>query len=152
MEINKSQKRLLILLALVVSYFIYDIISDWDTYAGFYAGKETVSEQKTKVESAKTAAKMTVEKNRTYLAKWGRNPFYKKVELKRVTKSARKKRTLKLHLYAISIKDNNSVALINDRIVKIGDMISGYTLKKIYKKSVLLSNGAKTITLKLDTY
>ena len=152
MEINKSQKRLFILLGLVLVYFVYDIISDWETYSGFYTGNKAVSEQKAEVKSAKAAPEQKAEINRSYLAKWGRNPFYKKVEIKKVVQVTKKKRTIKLNLYAISIKDNNSVALINDRIVKIGDMIAGYTLKKINKKSVVLTDGAKAITLKLDTY
>jgi len=151
MEINKSQKRLFILLGLVLIYFVYDIISDWETYSGFYTGKKTVAEQKEEVKIEKVAPELAVEQNRTYLEKWGRNPFYKKVEVKKEARVTKKKRTIRLHLYAISIKDNNSVALINDRIVKIGDMIAGYTLKKINKKSVVLMDGAKALTLKLDT-
>lgn len=153
MEINKSQKRLFILLGLVLIYFVYDIISDWDTYAGFYTGKKTVTVQKAEEKKAENMPEEEVEQDRPYLAKWGRNPFYQKVQVKKAAVVTRKKkRSVRLNLYAISIKDNNSVALINDRIVKIGDMIGGYTLKKINKKSVLLTDGAKAITLKLDTY
>lgn len=152
MEINKSQKRMFILLGLVLIYFVYDIISDWETYSGFYTGKKTVTEQKAELKSVKATPEIEAEKDHSYLATWGRNPFYKKVEVRRTAKVTKRKRALKLNLYAISIKDNNSVALINDRIVKIGDMIAGYTLKKINKKSVVLTDGAKAITLKLDTY
>jgi len=37
-------------------------------------------------------------------------------------------------------------------MVKIGDMIEGYTLKKIEKKKIILSDGTRNITLTLDAY
>jgi hypothetical protein len=41
-------------------------------------------------------------------------------------------------------------AVINDTIVKVGDTIEGATVMKIEEKSVLLSLGNKTVTLKID--
>jgi len=152
MQITKSQKRLFILLGLVLVYAVYDISSNFDTYSGFYSDKKTEiqnNSQTAKIDSAKVIAEYT---RKQYLEKWGRNPFYKKVEKKRVARIVKKQRKAKLILYAISIKDNNSVALINDKMVKIGDMIEGYTLKKIEKKKIILSDGTRNITLTLDAY
>lgn len=152
MEITKSQKRMFIILGLVIMYFIYDIISDWDTYAGFYSGEKAVVKQTVNKNQIKTDQNLNKEQDKQYLEKWGRNPFYKKTEKKKAVRIFKKTKTINLRLHAVSMKDNNSVALINDKIVKIGDMISGYTLKKINKKQVILSDGQKTITLKLNTY
>ncbi len=152
MELTKSQKRLLIFLSLVLIYFVYDIITDWDTYAGFYGGKKkTVQTQKKKNKNLPEKASVKT-REQSYLAGWGRNPFYEKPTPKKVVSKKTKKKRINLHLYAVSMKDNNSVALINDRVVKIGDMISGFTLEKIEKKQVRLSDGKKTVVLKLDTY
>lgn len=152
MELTKSQKRLLILLGIVLIYFVYDVASNWDTYAGFYSGKKTSVQKKKNEQNKSKSAKKTEQGKQQYLEKWGRNPFYKKVERKKTAKKKVQKRKIKLFLYAISMKDNNSVALINDKVVKIGDMISGYTLQKIEKKQVTLSDGKNKIVLKLDTY
>ena len=152
MEITKSQKRLFIILGLVIIYFIYDIVSDWETYAGFYSGEKVAVQQVDNKSQIKAEQNLKKEQDKQYLEKWGRNPFYKKIEKKKAVRVVKKTKTVNFKLHAVSMKDNNSVALINDKIVKIGDMISGYTLKKINKKQVILSDGQKTITLKLDTY
>jgi len=152
MQITKSQKRLFILLGLVLIYAVYDVISNFDTYASLFSDKKqpvTVQDEKVKSDSAKVLVEV---ERKEYLNKWGRNPFYKKVEKKRVAKVVKHKRKVNLNLYAISMKDNNSVALINDKMVKIGDMIEGFTLQQIAKKKVTLSDGSRTITLTLDTY
>ncbi len=152
MELTKSQKRLLILLGFVLIYFVYDVVSNWDTYAGFYSGKKTVVRNKNNEKDKNKTAEQPEQNRQKYLEKWGRNPFYKKVERKKTVKRSVQKRKIKLFLYAVSMKDNNSVALINDKVVKIGDIISGYTLQKIEKKQVTLSDGKNKIVLKLDTY
>ena len=152
MEITKSQKRLLILLGLVLIYFVYDVATNWDTYAGFYSGKKTVVRKKDNGKDKNKTVQTEEQNKQKYLEKWGRNPFYKKVERKKTVKRSVQKRKIKLFLYAVSMKDNNSVALINDKVVKVGDMISGYTLQKIEKKQVVLSDGKNKLVLKLDTY
>ena len=152
MQITKSQKRLFILLGLVLVYAVYDIISNFDTYTGFYSepeAKVAVQDGAVKTDSAKILVEV---QRKEYLNKWGSNPFYKKVQKKRVAKIVKQAKKVNLVLYAISMKDNNSVALINDKMVKIGDMIEGFTLQQIAKKKVTLSDGSRTITLTLDTY
>ena len=142
MEINKSQKRLFIILGIVVAYGIWDFVSNMDTYANFYGGKaETLTaDQQQDQQTAELAIKKKY--SAEYLEKWGRDPFYKKVQ-KKVKKVVTRKPKIRLNLYAISEKENNSVALINDKIVKIGDMIGGYTLTRIGKKDVTLKDGSK---------
>jgi len=60
--------------------------------------------------------------------------------------------TPKLDLYAISYKGDQSAALINDNFLKVGDMVAGYKLQKIEKNQVTLSDGKRTIRLKLVNY
>ncbi len=152
MEITKSQKRLLILLGIVLAYAIFDFTSNMDTYLAVYAGKKVVAKTKEKASSADKPKQTSVKRQTAYLEKWGRDPFYKRVVQKKSKQVKRKKRAIHFILQAISMKDNNSIAIINDKIVKLGDIISGYTLKKIKKKRVVLSDGKKTLILKLATY
>ncbi len=152
MEITKSQKRLLILLGIVLAYAIFDFTSNMDTYLAVYGGKKVVTKAKAKSSSTSTSKQTSLKHQTTYLEKWGRDPFYKRVIPKKSKLIKKKRRTTHFVLQAISMKDNNSIAIINDKIVKIGDIISGYTLKKIDKKRVVLSDGKKTLVLKLATY
>jgi len=62
MQITKSQKRLFILLGLVLVYAVYDISSNFDTYSGFYSDKKTEiqnNSQTAKIDSAKVIAEYT---------------------------------------------------------------------------------------------
>jgi len=151
MEITKSQKRLLILLGIVLIYAAYDFISNKDTYMGFY-GKS----KKTVVAKKKNAQKAVKKENTalagtSYLEHWSHDPFYKKIKSQKKS-VAKKLRKINFHLFAVSIKANESVALINDKMVKEGDMISGYTVTNIGKKKVTLTKGKKTVVLNLVTY
>jgi mevalonate kinase len=152
MEITKSQKRLLILLGVVLLYAIYDFTSNMDTYLAVYSGKKVVTQTEEKTSSDAKPKQASVPHQTAYLEKWGRDPFYKRVVQKKSKQVKKKKRTTHFILQAISMKDNSSIAIINDKIVKLGDIISGYTLKKIEKKRVVLSDGNKTLVLKLATY
>lgn len=154
MQVTKSQKRLLIVLGIVVAYGIFDISTNLETYKKVYSGssKARTVKQKTAVDAAKTT---TTNSNMqaSYLAGWGRDPFYLKEKRgPAVNKKIRRKKTVNLRLLAISTKGNNSIALINDKIVKLGDIISGYRVLKISQTKVYLSDGKRKITLKLQTF
>jgi hypothetical protein len=45
---------------------------------------------------------------------------------------------------------NKPVALINEEVVKVGDSISGYSVKEIDKDKVILTGGVNITTLKLE--
>lgn len=150
MEITKSQKRLFIILGIVLAYAIYDFISNSDTYFKFYSGNK---KEKTALTSPKdSTVKIQKKTNLTYKEKWGEDPFYIAEVIK--LKKARKKREYrpKLQLYAISYKGDQSAALINDKFLKVGDLIEGFYLKRIEKNKVILSNGKKKIILTLVKY
>ncbi len=150
MEITKSQKRLLILLGLVLLFAIYDIIANKEDYLAVYFGKSSP-------EQAVAAPEQTSEKSQNkqerdqYLKNWGKNPF-KQADHKPQPKPQKKKpvrRKTTLTLRAISYQQKGSVALINDQVLKVGDVISGYRVQKIEPKQVILIKNGNTKVLTL---
>jgi len=149
-EITKSQKRLFILLGIIVLYGIYDIIANYDTYSSFYTSdKPKAAVTAAKKDTVKTAV---VQNEIEYTAGWGKDPFYKVIVQRTAKKKVKRNFAPKLQLYAISYKGAQSAALINDNFLKVGAMVSGFRLQKIEKNRVTLSDGKKTITLKLVNY
>lgn len=147
MEINKSQKRLLILLGAVLLFAIYDFISNYETYTGFYSGNTEAKKVK-KAEENQPAKNITRNIDRKFLNHWGRDPFF--VVEKRTVRAARKvSKKPDLILQAISYQGSNTVALINDNIVQVGEMVAGYRVLKIDKNKVTLKNDSETKVLTL---
>jgi len=146
-EITKSQKRLFIILGLVIIYGIYDIISNFDTYFSFYTGQkqEKVSSKNNNDKILKPKLKQS---SRDYIKTWGSDPFYIVVKSKKA-KRVPIKSAPKLHLLAIIYDEPNSIAMINDAMVKTGDMISGYRIVNIKQNSVTVTYGNKTTILTL---
>ncbi len=79
-------------------------------------------------------------------ANWGRCPFSGRVYAPPVASSSK---NIDLKLTGILWEENKASALINNSIFKEGDVIGSYTLFKIKKNSVILSDGDKEIELKL---
>lgn len=71
-----------------------------------------------------------------------KNPFYH--NRKRVAGRVKK---AKLYLMGILFRHNNAQALINDKVLGVGDLISGYQVKNISRESVILEKAGKNITL-----
>jgi len=148
-EINKSQKRLFIILGIVILYLVYDVISNFDSYTSFYGEKKSAPViTAVKKDSIVTAVK---EKEIDYLADWGKDPFYM-VITSGPKRNVKRNYKPKLQLYAISYKGDQSAALINDNFLKVGALVEGYRLQKIEKNQVTLSDGKNTIKLKLVNY
>ncbi len=145
-KLNKSQKRLLVVLLAVLAYAVYDIAGNWKSYTGFYTGKKTAAAEKTKTASGKETVKKTG--IRPYEQGWKSDPFYVKV-----AETAPRKKTVRremtLNLKAISYAGESSVAMINDRIMSVGDVIGGYKVLKIEPRRVILGKGAKSKVLAL---
>jgi len=157
LNITKSQKRLLIVLGIVLIYFIYDLISNMSTYKDIYLGSEDTTAAIDSVDTlSQQGRKNGAVQTKVYLEKWGQSPFYvfRAAPKKYIRKNGRRVKIKKnpLKLLAISLRENHSVALINDKIVKVGDIISGYQVKRIDKKTVYLSDGKKKIKLVLKPY
>jgi len=149
MQIEKRQKVLLIVLAVVVVFAIGDFVINSDDYSSFYG-----SDSKTAVEKSakpKTAAARVASARVTppSAKSWGRDPFddpsHKPAPRRIVKKAPRVSLTLK----AISYAGQASMAMINDQVLSVGDEIAGYRIVKIEQSRVLLSKGDENLTLKL---
>ncbi len=145
-NLTKSQKRLLILLVLVLAYAVFEISRNWDTYMGFYKGKRVSVQKHNKNSPANQPVKI---QKVEYTKGWNHDPFYVAVKAPPRKKVVRR-RTITFHLKAISFAGDNSIAMINSRILKVGDVINGYRLVSIQPKRVVLQKGTdkKILTLK----
>jgi hypothetical protein len=150
MEIDKRQKRMLIVLGVVLAYAVFELITNSEQYFGYYMGSD-----KAEVQAASTnqVAVQTQTPKRPgvneYDKDWGEDPFYIKVEKKR--RSGRKVRpTVRLNLSAISFGGGQPVAMINDEILSVNDVIAGYKVQAIEPKRVILVKGSDRRILTLQ--
>ncbi len=58
-------------------------------------------------------------------------------------------RVTSLKLRGVIVGGRNPTAIINDKFVRLGERIDGYTVLRIEKKEVVLKSGNRTINLKL---
>ena len=147
-ELTKTQKILFIVLGIVLAYAIFDFITHKDTYESFYSGKKestTAVVQNEKLQGQKEKDQLQT----SLFSQWGSDPFLRQAEIKSKKHSRKKRRKPNFKLKAISYRPDGSVALINDRIVKVGDIIFTYKIIKIDVKQVILWNGKHRIVLKL---
>jgi hypothetical protein len=49
----------------------------------------------------------------------------------------------------VIVGGNNSIAIINDKFVRVGERIDGYKVVRIEEKQVFLRSGNKTLKLEL---
>lgn len=59
------------------------------------------------------------------------------------------RKTTSLKLRGVIVGGNNSIAIINDKFVRIGERIDGYKVVRIEEKEVFLRSGNKTLKLEL---
>lgn len=150
-SLTKGQKRLLIVLALVLGYGAFDVIKNSDQYAGFYSGSNKSKKVK-QTNVVDVEAKVTQNKsvrNVKYLQSWGNDPFYNQKFVRRRVAPVRIQTAVQLNLKAISYNGENSVVMINDRILMVGDVIHGYQVKRIEQARVILTKGNETKILTL---
>ncbi len=148
MKVSKSQKRLFILLGVVVLYAAYDFISNKDDYEKMYAGKKKVVQSKP---SKNVQLKVTQETRQItdIDMDFKRDPFFRDDMIKKIVqyKKRSKPKTRPLKLQAITYSDDNSFVMINELILAEGEMVEGYIVEKIEKTRVRLSKGGKSIYL-----
>ena len=149
-SLTKGQKRLLIVLAVVLAYGIFDVIKNKDQYLGYYSGEK----KEKKVRQANIAnlnvpqmKKTSSRRNAEYLQTWEDDPFYNQRFVYRRVARVRTQAEVRLNLKAISYSGKNSVVMINDRIMMVGDSIEGYRINKILPNQVVLSKGSENKTL-----
>ncbi len=147
-QLTKSQKILFIILGVVLAYAVFDFVSHKDTYLNYYSGKNEDAEYQVQTVPSNTKAQRDPLQADLF-SKWGSDPFVRYEAVKVRKKRKRKKIRPHFQLKAVSYRANGSVALINDRIVKVGDVLSGYRVVKIEEKKVVLWNGKHRIVLKL---
>jgi hypothetical protein len=147
-SLTKGQKRLLVVLAIVVAYGIFDVISNKDSYFGYYGGnkKEKKIKPANVVDVNIPEIKKVSNRNAKYLRTWGDDPFYNQRFVRRKISHVPVQTKVQLNLKAISYGEN-SVVMINDRVLMVGDVIEGYQIKKIEPGRVLLSKGSENKTL-----
>lgn len=143
-SLTKGQKRLLVVLAIVLAYGIFDVIKNKDSYFGYYRGNK--KEKKIKPTNVVELNVPEIEKTSTlkakYLHTWGDDPFYNQRFVRRRVVTQQVETEVQLNLKAISYGEN-SVVMINDRVLMVGDVIQGYQVKKIEPTRVILSKGSE---------
>jgi hypothetical protein len=75
---------------------------------------------------------------------WSRDPFSGKIYFER------SKSNVRLELKGILWDEKGSRALIGNEIVQEGDKVGQYTILKINKNSIIISDGTKNTELELD--
>ncbi len=78
---------------------------------------------------------------------WGKDPFY---HARPAAPARAVPDRVKLHLLGILFREVNSQALINGRVVVEGDTLSGYRVERIERDHVKMSDGGKTVILRVE--
>lgn len=147
-SLSKGQKRLLIVLAVVLAYGIFDVIKNKDRYLGYYGGgKKDQKVKQANVANVPQMKKTSTRRNAKYLQIWKEDPFYNQRFVYRRVVRKQTPAEVQLNLKAISYSGKNSVVMINDRIMMVGDIIHGYRINKILPNQVVLSKGSENKTL-----
>jgi len=151
-SLAKGQKRLLVVMAVILAYGIFDVINNKDSYFSYYGGKKKGKKtaQTNVVNLNVPEIKKTSTRNAKYFQTWGDDPFYNQRFVRRRSAPVIAQTEVELNLKAISYNGENSVVMINDRVLMAGDVIDGYQVVKIEPTRVTLSkNGVnKTLTLR----
>lgn len=153
--LNKSQKRLFVVLALVASYAVYDLATGKPKQVKS-AVENTSSSETTKPEQASLtgASGQTSIPVNFPISEWRRDPFRKQKEitsqnLNKAIESLLVSKPGNLHLTAISKKGNKSYALINEQILTEGEALNGYRVVAIQANQVILRKNDFSFTLTL---
>lgn len=146
---NKNSRQ-----AIVYSVFVLVLI--WG-YFNFFGGEKTAEPSPDPVHQAAITPgpvspgfitdELTAEIIRDYHQKnWGNNPFYNRYKTKKEQVVEQKAR---LHLLGIIYREIDAQALINGRVVSVGDTLEGYRVADITRKEVILQKGERTVKLKV---
>lgn len=150
-SLTKGQKRLLVVLAVVLAYGAFDVLTNKDSYFGYYSGKKNDKKvaHPNVVDLNVPQIKKASNQNAKYLQEWGADPFHNQRFVRRRVAPAIINTEVQLNLKAISYNGKNSVVMINDRVLMAGDVIHGYQVVKIEPNRVTLSKGSENKTLTL---
>ena len=148
-KMEKRQRILLIALIIVIMGAAVDFTLNTDDYLRFYGSKkETVKKEVNAMTTPDTVNQKGKKLSQYNL--WGRDPFRDlSIKTERIYKIPQAEE-ISLNLSAISIADGGSVAMINSKIVTVGDDIEGYIVKKIEPKQVFLEKNGQTKIVQLQ--
>jgi hypothetical protein len=142
-RITKEQRYLFIVLTVVAGFAIIDFIKNKDKYISFYS--KNPKEQLEAILN-KPTIKIPQKEQPIYQKDWKDDPFYSRpIVLEKWQSTPSNHFTLK----AISYSQRNYMAIINNRILKVGDLIGGYRVLRIETNRVILGKGDKSEILKL---
>ncbi len=152
---SKSQKRLLIILAIIAAYAVYDRVTakprpvaPAKESAAAVTTEMTAPVRESGIQTAGAPPTIAV-------AGWRRDPFRKYPEAASanfIGKALQKillPRLVDLELTAVSHDGRQAYALINDQIVATGESIHGYRVVAIRSTEVVLKKDDFTFTLSL---
>ncbi len=89
--------------------------------------------------------KLNSDKEKRLAVGLSRNPFYRNAVAAVVVPFSSKEPVF--WFSAVSVKGASAIAVINGRVLKVGDSIEGYTVKEIGKGSAVLNKGRSSIRL-----
>jgi len=146
---DKTRKGLvfsILILALVWAYFNFS--GPKDKTKDRSSNRVNRSAMTTKAGPAIAVAKVISDSLcREYESKpWGKNPFYHWYEMPAGVGQIYSDE-VRLHLLGVLFREYQAHALINNRIVTVGDEIEGFRVSEISRDSVVLKNGETTVTL-----
>lgn len=147
MKFNKSQKRLLYILAIVVAYAGFDFYQNLDKYSKIYGVAKEISKSAENLTSINPVLLDSLSKNIEY-KQWGKNPFASRLIKSRST-AAKPKPDKSFNLTAILFEPGNSLAIINGKIVKEGEFISQAQVREIHKDYLKLIRNNKRFELRI---
>ncbi len=146
MKLTKSQKRLFIILGIVIAYAVFDFVSNIEQYNKVYLSE---TKPKTSLIIPTAIGKSTTIKavtNKHHFV-WKRDPFIRPGRKEPVKRERIARPEVRLKLNAITYAADNSFVMINDIILMEGETIAGYQVEQIYKDKVKLTKQGKTIYL-----
>jgi hypothetical protein len=145
---EKTRKKLvfgILILALIWAYF---------NFAG--PGKKSAPKPRTAAAIKPVRAGLQVSSETGFLPDsvyqsydnkaWGRNPFYSDYRIS-PTETPVLPAQIELHLLGVVYRASRAHALINNKIVTVGDSLEGFRITDIYRDSVIVNDGVNRITL-----
>ncbi|NQT35594.1 hypothetical protein HQ587_10425 [bacterium] len=152
--LKKNEKVMLVMIGIVVIVFaVMDPYYIWKTKPEpeLTEKQKERKEQKEKLAAAKETAtqKRTVTEQTKFIPKdpiplkgWGRDPFVQ------ARPDLDEENILgKLRLSAISVQGDSRMALINSKLIRVGDVINGLKVNSIETERVILTSGNRTYQL-----
>ncbi len=156
-NLSKKEKRLLIVLGVVVVYALFDFVSNFDDYRKAYTGAAEAA-----AANEPPADTVMVDSSNTAVGTplpykpgvWKRDPFQGprrsgnpgSVVHVRLSES---QPPSPFRLKAVSIGKGGAIALINDRFVREGETLHGFRVVSIAPGRVILNRGNRYVTLEM---